>query len=129
LNFRNILDTTTAADRLLFLALLALSALALFFITKFLPEEQTVLIDAEGKPAYTLPLIEDRTVSVDGPAGITVVEIRGKMARIIDSPCQNKLCIQQGWIASGALVCLPNRVVVTVHSHDGNHRGIDAVTR
>lgn len=114
---------------MLFLTLLSLSILGLFFIRNILPETQTVLIDADGKPAYALPLSEDRAVSVEGPEGITVVEIRGKMVRVIDSPCRNKLCLKQGWISSGAIVCLPNRVVVTIQGNDSNSRGIDAVTR
>lgn len=114
---------------MLFLTLLSLSFFGLFFIRNILPENQTVLIDADGKPAYALPLSEDRTVSVEGPDGKTVVEIRGKMVRIIESPCRNKLCVQQGWISSGSLICLPNRVVVTIQGHVTDQRGIDAVTR
>jgi hypothetical protein len=129
LSLRILFDTTTAADRLLFLILFLLSISGFFFVRKILPEKQTVLIDTDGKPAYILPLGEDRTISVEGPEGKTVVEIRRNMVRIIDSPCRNKLCVRQGWIKSGALVCLPNKVVVTVRGHDSNNRGIDAITR
>jgi hypothetical protein len=129
LNVKILFDTTTAADRLLFLTLLLLSVAGLFFINKILPERKTVLIDADGKPAYTLPLSEDRTVSVDGPEGKSVVEIRRSRVRIIDSPCRNRLCIQQGWVTSGAIVCLPNRVVVTIQGRDTDHGVFDAVTR
>jgi hypothetical protein len=129
LRLRSLFDTTTAADRLLFLILFLLSISGLFFIRKILPEKQTVLIDADGKPAYILPLGEDRTVSVKGPKGTTVVEIRNNMVRVTDSPCPNKLCVKQGWITSGAVVCLPNKVAVTISGNDGNNRGIDAITR
>jgi len=114
---------------LLFLILFLLSISGLFFIRKILPERQIVLIDADGKPAYILPLSEDRTVSVQGPEGTTVVEIRNNMIRVVDSPCPNKLCVKRGWITSGAVVCLPNKVAVTISGNDGNNRGIDAITR
>ena len=114
---------------MLFLLLIILSLSGIFFIREILPESQTVLIDAEGKPAYVLPLNEDRTVSVEGPEGKTIVEIREKKIRIMDSPCRNKLCIRQGWVKNGGVVCLPNKVVVTIRSHEDNDRGVDAVTR
>ena len=78
MSLRTLLDKSTAADRLLFLLLIVLSLSGIFFIREILPESQTVLIDAEGKPAYVLPLNEDRTVSVEGSEGKTIVEIRGK---------------------------------------------------
>jgi hypothetical protein len=106
-----------------------LSITGLFFIGKLLPESQTVIIDADGKPAYILPLDEDRTISIEGPEGKTIVVIQSKKVCISDSPCPNRLCIKQGWIDRGALVCLPNNVIVTIQGHRGNDRGIDAVTR
>jgi hypothetical protein len=114
---------------LLFLLLIILSLSGIFFIREILPESQTVLIDADGKPAYVLPLNEDKTVSVEGFEGKTIVEIRGKKVRIMDSPCRNKLCIRQGWVENGGVVCLPNKVVVTIRGHEDNDRGVDAVTR
>lgn len=129
MSLRILLETITAADRLLFVTLFLLSILGLFFINKILPEKQTVLIDSDGKPAYILPLSEDQTISVEGPKGKTVVEIRRNMVRIIDSPCPNKLCVKQGWIKSGAVVCLPNKVAATISGNDGNNRGIDAIAR
>jgi hypothetical protein len=129
LRLRTLLDKTTAADRLFFLLLIILSLSGIFFIKEILPESQTVLIDADGKPAYVLPFNEDKTVSVEGSEGKTIVEIRGKKVRIMDSPCRNKICIRQGWVETGGVVCLPNRVVVTIRGHEDNDRGFDAVTR
>jgi len=114
---------------LFFLLLIILSLSGICFIREILPESQTVLIDADGKPAYVLPLNEDKTVSVEGSEGKTIVEIRGKRVRIMDSPCRNKLCIRQGWVETGGVVCLPNKVVVTIRGHEENDRGVDAVTR
>jgi hypothetical protein len=128
LSFR-IPPDTTAADRLLFFVLCTLSITGIFFTGKLLPESQTVIIDADGKPVYILPLDEDKTVSVEGPEGKTIVEIQRNRVRISDSPCPNKLCIKQGWIDRGAVVCLPNKVIVTIRGNLGNDRGIDAVTR
>jgi len=109
--------------------LIVLSLSGILFIREILPESQTVLIDVDGRPAYILPLSEDKTLSVEGSAGKTIVEIRRKKVRIVDSPCRNKLCIRQGWVETGGVVCLPNKVVVTIRGHEDKEKGVDAITR
>jgi len=108
---------------------LILSVAGFFLIRELFPDNKTVLIDLNGKPAFIFPLNEDRTIPVEGPAGKTFVQIRGSKVRIVDSPCPNKLCVKQGWIDKGVLVCLPNRVIVTLRGRDGDNGEIDAVTR
>jgi hypothetical protein len=125
LSFRKILLNTTGADRILFLLLLTVSLAGIFFIKDIMPQSRSVLVEVNGKPVYILPLDKNRILSVEGPAGNTTIEIKNHAVRITDSPCSNKLCIKQGWIHSGSIVCLPNRVVVTV----GNKKdGPDAIT-
>jgi hypothetical protein len=48
-----------------------------------------------------------------------------------DSPCPDKLCVQQGWTDRGAIICLPNKVVISLGEGDQNipEPGYDAVTR
>lgn len=125
MSFRKILLNTTGADRILFLLLLTVSLAGIFFIKDIMPQSRSVLVEVNGKPVYILPLDKNRILSVEGPAGNTTIEIKNHAVRITDSPCSNKLCIKQGWIHSGSIVCLPNRVVVTV----GNKKdGPDAIT-
>jgi hypothetical protein len=59
-------------------------------------------------------------VSVAGPLGDTVVELRDGRARILSSPCANQLCAASGAIhARGQwIACLPNQVLVTVEAAD-----------
>ena len=94
-----------------------------------LPKGKTVHIDVNGSTAYVLPLEKDRTISVAGPRGKTIVEIFGRKVRIVDSPCPDKLCVKQGWIQKGSLVCLPNSVTVLVKGTDTSAEEIDAVTQ
>ena len=91
------------------------------------PGGGVVHIDVDGRPAYVLPLDKDRTLALQGPLGRTSIEIRDHKVRITDSPCRNKLCIQQGWVASGTIICLPNRVTITVGGHSKG-APIDAAT-
>jgi len=128
LSLRKLLHSTTIADKVLFSLLLLLSLSGIFLIKAFVPEGHTVVIELDNKPVYLLPLDKDGIVSVDGPLGKTTVEIKDNSVRIQDSPCRNKLCVRQGWIKTGALVCLPNRVVVTIDRGRETGNTIDAVT-
>jgi hypothetical protein len=127
LSLRKLLSRTTSADRVLFLLLLLLSLSGILFVKEVLPVGRTVHIEVDGRPSYILPLDKDRTVTVEGPLGKTWIEIKDRRVRVTDSPCRNKLCIQQGWVRSGTIICLPNRVVITVGDHDKSTT-VDATT-
>lgn len=128
MSFRKILFNTTGADRILFLLLLSVSLAGIFFIKDIIPQSKSVLVEVNGKPVYILPLDKNRILSVEGPSGNTTIEIKDCKVRITDSPCINKLCIKQGWITRGSIVCIPNRVVVTVGDKDRQKDGPDAIT-
>lgn len=129
MNLKGLLNSTTIADKILLSVLILLSFSGIIFIREVLPKGRTVQIEVDGRPVYVLPIDKDRTVSVEGPEGKTVVEIKGQRIRVTESPCHNKLCIQQGWIESGAIVCLPNRVIVTIGNHkDEFNKIVDAIT-
>ena len=66
----------------------------------------------------------DGTYSVEGQLGETTFEIKDGKVHIIDSPCKNKICINQGW--STPLVCLPNNVTITMQEAEG---GYDAISQ
>jgi len=127
LSLRKLLSGTTSADRVLFLLLLLLSLSGILFVKEVLPVGRTVHIEANGRPSYILPLDKDTTVTVEGPLGKTLIEIKDQRVRVADSPCRNKLCIEQGWARSGTIICLPNRVVITVGDHDKSTT-VDATT-
>jgi len=127
LSLKELLSSTTSADRFLFLLLLLLSLSGILFVKEVLPGGSTVQIEANGRPAYILPLDKDGTVTVEGPLGKTLIEIKNQRVRVADSPCSNKLCIEQGWVKSGTIICLPNRVVIRVGDHDKSTT-VDATT-
>lgn len=117
----------TIADWLLIIILVIVSGYSFVFIKEVMPQGTDVRIEADGKPAYVLPISIDRTVAVEGPSGKTIVEVKNGMVRIKDSPCPNKLCIHQGWINRGAIVCLPNKVLIIINTPD-NKKGFDGIT-
>lgn len=126
---KTIIRSTTCADRLLFLLLVLASCAGIFISREAVSQSSDVLIEVNGKAAYTFPLTTDRLVTVDGPCGPTVVEIRERKVHVREASCPNRLCLKEGWISKGVIVCLPNRIVVTVGGGSaGSPRGVDAVT-
>ena len=123
---KEIFKETTLYDWILFLTLLLFSLSGFVYLKRLAPSGNSVTIEVNGKTIYRLSLNQDRVVDVHGPIGITTVEVRDGRVRVVESPGPRKLCIRQGWTDKGALICLPNRVVVTVGGDAG--REIDAIS-
>lgn len=77
----------------------------------------------DGIFRYTLS--ENRTIEAEGEIGITTIQIEDGSVRILSSPCDNKTCMR-GSISKypQMLVCLPNRIVVSMEADRGGE--IDA---
>ena len=123
-----IIRSARPADRILFAALLGVSLAGLLLAYRVVPRGNEVIIDIDGKPAYTFPVSENRTVNVKSNWGSAIVEIRDRKVRIREASCPNHLCCSQGWIDKGALVCLPTRIVVRMGEKNSLPKGVDAVT-
>ena len=80
-------------------------------------------ISGADNQRWRFPLSADETIVVAGPLGDTVVKLSAGAARIVDSPCENKICIAAGALSREGRfsACLPNHVIVTVagSSEDG----------
>jgi hypothetical protein len=76
---------------------------------------------------WVFPLGEDRTVTVRGPLGDTIVELRAGQARVLFSPCREQICVHTGAISRPGewIACLPNRVFLDIQ---GSNRAADAVS-
>lgn len=121
----------TAGDVILLAALIVISVFGFISVKELFPEGTDVIIEVEGRTVYRLSLNEDAAVSVKGIIGHTMVEIKDGKVHVKDSPCQNKLCVEHGWITRGSIICLPNRVVVSIKTsgkEKTRHKDIDAIT-
>ena len=128
LSLRQLNLKTTKADWILFSSLLFLCACGIFLVKDLLPDTHTVRIDVDGNHSYVYPLGTDREIPVTGPLGITHVEIRDNRVRIRESPCTTKRCVRQGWHVKGTVICLPNRVTVTVGAEYTTDMNVDATS-
>ncbi len=125
---RRVIKNTTFADRLLFLVLIAAAVGGIFYSREAVSQSSGVVIEVNGKPEYTFPLGADRIVSVNGPIGKEVIEIRDRKVRIKEAPCPNQLCVREGWVSQGVIVCVPNRIVVLVGGGKNGRKKVDAVS-
>ncbi|MDR0450323.1 MAG: NusG domain II-containing protein [Treponema sp.] len=94
------------------LGVLVFSALRVYAAS---PVPAALTVQAGGE-RWVFPLDGERVFTAPGPLGDTVVELRGKSARILSSPCANQTCVAQGAIHGRGqwLACLPNRVMVSI---------------
>ena len=117
----------TTADKILVTALLILNGWLFANWGTGFSKGDWVVVTVNEKETIRLSLNADQTTHVKGPLGLTEVEIKKGQARIVRSPCKNKVCIKSGYIryADRLTACIPNRVVVRIVGK--NHRGVDAV--
>lgn len=90
-------------------------------------EGETVRITAPGVQPVVLALSQDRSVSIHGALGPSILEIRDGRVRFVDSPCIGRYCIHAGWLSRSGHVaaCLPNGIVAEVI---GSGQQFDAIS-
>jgi len=66
---------------------------------------------------------------VDCPYPLLIEAEQGRI-RICESECPGGDCVHTGWVsrAGGQIVCLPNRLVISLSAAAGTQDGVDAVT-
>lgn len=125
---RKSLKRTTLSDRLLLLFLVTATMAGFFLAREAMPESDDVVIEVDGRPAFSAALREDRVIRLDSSLGPVEIELSRGRARVREAPCPNQLCVKQGWVTRGIIVCLPGRVIVFVGGRDKKKKDLDAVT-
>ena len=117
----------TIGDKFLIAALLILNGWLFASWGVGFSKGDWVVVTVNQKETIRLPLDQDQKTHVKGPIGLTEIEVKNGHARIIRSPCKNKVCIKSGFIryADRLAACIPNRVVIRIVGK--SHRGVDAV--
>ncbi len=117
-------ERLTPFDRKLLVVVAVLVALSFL-----LPLRQNagarVVVSSDDRIVFVASLDKDQRVELDGPLGITILQIENGAARIISSPCSQKICIGMGEArySGDLLACVPNQLVITI---EGNSDGEDA---
>lgn len=117
----------TKGDKILVGVLLSVTLILMSQMNLSTRKGDWAVIEVDQKVVKRVPLAKNQIIPVEGRLGVTHVEILDGRAHIHSSPCQNKVCINSGFIQSTDRVaaCLPNRVVLKVQSN--SIRGVDAI--
>ena len=115
---------------LLMLALL-LTIMFLFRYFFFKTPGDSVKIEVDGKLTGTYSLTEEQKLPIKNSDGriTNTLQIKDGAAKMIDASCPDHLCMNQKAVSKEGetIVCLPNKVVVTVQSR--KEKELDAVAR
>ena len=87
----------------------------------------TIIITRDGELYGKYNLSQDQTIEIENTDHevTNTLQIKDGEAKMIEADCPDKLCIHQKAISVSKenIVCLPNRIVVTVE--DDNTEGLD----
>jgi Uncharacterized protein conserved in bacteria len=86
-----------------------------------------LVVEAPGG-SWIYKLDTDRTVTIPGALGPTVIKIEQNSARIIESACPNKTCVAAAPISKKGEwnACLPNKVIIRVADDTAGADELDA---
>lgn len=111
-------------DLLLVVTLLLLALIGGILYSTLRDVGETVTVTVNGEVYASYPLGQDRTVEIpsgtDG-TGRNLLVISAGRAWISEASCPDRICVHHAPILceGDAIVCLPNRVVVTVGRGEG----------
>lgn len=104
---------------LLFIAAILLAAGLAFLFFRPQPSESLsrAEISVDGKTVMELDLSEDQVLTVDGAGGgYNRIQVRDGAVSVLEASCPDKVCVHSGTVRypGETIVCLPNRMIITV---------------
>ena len=81
-------------------------------------EGSNIVITVDGKEYGTYSLLEEQTITITEGEAFNIIEIKDGKAYMHEASCPDQLCVDQNKISfdKEAIICLPNKVVITVTS-------------
>ena len=94
----------------------------MFFLNS---DGETVQITVDGELYGEYSLHEDKTIKINET---NVLRIKDGSAKMAEADCPDQICVHQRNISKNGetIICLPNKVVVTVCSGESSH--LDGIT-
>ena len=68
---------------------------------------------------------EPRSLVLEDGSGTNTVQVEKGRIRILEADCPDQVCVNQGWISSGAvpIICLPHRLIIEIVEAGGGLDG------
>ena len=116
-------------DIMLAAALVLVAALIWLFIYLTRSEGASVTVTVDGKAYGEYPLNTSAEIRIGDENIYNLLVIKDGVAEVVEASCPDKLCVNQGKISfdGQSIICLPNKVVVTVTG--GEQSNYDAVAK
>lgn len=114
------IESKVKNDIILTASVLIVAVLVFFIIGLITKNGNYVEVKKNGEIIGKYSLAENRTVEIKDENGYNLLIIEDGKAFISEASCPDKLCVNQGKVSTNgkALVCLPNKTVITVYSDD-----------
>jgi len=123
----------TLGDKLLVMFVLTAAVLSAYVLLVRPPSDNSThqaVISVAGQVVRTTTLSRTATgrhIVINGKVGTMDIEVQGSKIRVAEAPCNNRICIRQGWIdrPGESIICMPGQVVISIEGA----APVDAVTR
>lgn len=81
-------------------------------------EGSTITVTIDGIEYGTYSLLEEQTITIKEGDALNIIEIKDGKAFMLEASCPDQLCVDQNDISfdKESIICLPNKVVITVTS-------------
>ena len=106
-------------DVILLAVILMLGVIGIIILAWIRDEGSLVVITQDGETIGIYQLKEDCDVLIEsGEGGSNLLRINEGKAFVVSADCQNQDCVEHKPISQSgeSIVCLPHKVVITVHS-------------
>ena len=117
-------------DIIFIVALLLVLAIIGGCLLLFRKEGNTVKITVDGQTFGTYSLEKNQTIEIKTEKGYNIVVIGNGTVRVEEASCPDGVCSSHRPIRFGgsSIICLPNKVVVSIESGEVDDGGLDIVS-
>ena len=117
-------------DIIFIVALLLVLAIIGGCLLLFRKEGNTVKVTVDGQTFGTYSLDKNQTIEIKTEKGYNLVVIENGTVRVEEASCPDGVCSSHRPIRfSGAsIICLPNKVVVSIENKENDRGGLDIVS-
>ena len=111
------------ADIILFICLILIGGALSYLAFSGSSTGDLVVVKVNGEIYGKYSLSKDRTITVNRDGHMNKITIKGGKVQVSKSNCKNQVCVKQGSISTThqSIVCIPNRVVVSIEGKDGEY--------
>ena len=111
------------ADIILFICLILIGGALSYLAFSGSSTGDLVVVKVNGEIYGKYSLSKDRTITVNRNGHMNKITIKGGKVQGSKSSCKNQICVKQGSISTThqSIVCIPNRVVVSIEGKGGEY--------